>query len=70
MYFLSVFALDETPEFGQFMRDVSAKIKEKTGETGKNIIIIIIQNKNDESINWDNIKMIKWESSGVEASNR
>ncbi|XP_031552711.1 ATP synthase F(0) complex subunit B1, mitochondrial-like [Actinia tenebrosa] len=25
---------DETPEFGQFLRDVSAKIKEKTGETG------------------------------------
>lgn len=22
------------PEFGQFMRDVSAKLKEKTGETG------------------------------------
>lgn len=65
-----MFALDETPEFGQFMRDVSAKIKEKTGETGKNIIIIIIQNKNDESIKWDNIKMIKWESSGVKAGNR
>ena len=27
------------PEFGQFFRDVSSMLKEKTGETGKNIII-------------------------------
>ena len=27
--------VEETPEFGQFFRDVSSMLKEKTGETGK-----------------------------------
>ena len=27
--------VEETPEFGQFFRDVSGMLKEKTGETGE-----------------------------------
>ena len=27
--------VEETPEFGQFFRDVSSMLKEKTGETGE-----------------------------------
>ena len=29
-----LYFLEETPEFGQFFRDVSSMLKEKTGETG------------------------------------
>lgn len=34
-YIASLFLVEETPEFGQFFRDVSSMLKEKTGETGE-----------------------------------
>jgi len=33
--FLLRLFVEETPEFGQFFRDVSSLLKEKTGETGE-----------------------------------
>jgi len=35
----TLYFVEETPEFGQFFRDVSSMLKEKTGETGELLIL-------------------------------
>ena len=34
-FIATLYFVEETPEFGQFFRDVSGMLKEKTGETGE-----------------------------------
>ena len=36
MLYNALLLIEDEPEFGQFFKDISTMLKEKTGETGKN----------------------------------
>ena len=37
MLYTALLLIEDEPEFGQFFKDISTMLKEKTGETGENM---------------------------------